>query len=78
MKFSIVEESCFPYAPAKQNCRFELLSAKTLEDARCYAPRNASRTELYKVGPAYSFKNETDIMIEIQKQGPVQGIIYHF
>lgn len=28
---------------------------------------------LYKMGPAYSLNNETDIMWEIYNYGPVQG-----
>lgn len=28
---------------------------------------------MYRVGPAYSLNNETDIMIEIMESGPVQG-----
>lgn len=31
------------------------------------------RTEKYRVAPAYRLGNETDIMYEIYKSGPVQG-----
>lgn len=72
--FSLVEEECFPYESGKQSCPHSYLRAKTLDEANCHARRNVSRIEFYKVGPAYSLRNETDIMIEIYKFGPVQGI----
>lgn len=35
--------------------------------------RHLKKTNKYKVGPAYRLGNETDIMYEIMKSGPVQG-----
>lgn len=39
----------------------------------CQLPTKVPRDHLYRVGPAYSLNNETDIMIEIFESGPVQG-----
>lgn len=39
------------------------------------AIRSDGRDALYKMGPAYSLNNETDIMWEIFHYGPVQGEI---
>lgn len=41
----------------------------------CQLPTKVPRDHLYRVGPAYSLNNETDIMIEIFESGPVQGKI---
>lgn len=41
----------------------------------CELPSKVPRDHLYRVGPAYSLNNETDIMIEIFESGPVQGKI---
>jgi hypothetical protein len=41
---------------------------------QCDLPFNGRET-LYKMGPAYSLNNETDIMWEIYHYGPVQGEI---
>lgn len=41
----------------------------------CELPTKVPRDHLYRVGPAYSLNNETDIMIEIFESGPVQGKI---
>lgn len=35
--------------------------------------RDNEKDSLYKMGPAYSLNNETDIMWEIYHYGPVQG-----
>lgn len=39
----------------------------------CQLPTKVPRDHLYRVGPAYSLNNETDIMIEIFESGPVQA-----
>jgi hypothetical protein len=36
-------------------------------------PTKVDRTDFYKMGPAYSLRNETDIKYEIFHYGPVQG-----
>lgn len=41
----------------------------------CKLPSN-QRESLYKMGPAYSLNNETDIMWEISTYGPVQGLLF--
>lgn len=35
--------------------------------------RRPSKSELYRVGPAYRLSGEQDIMHEIMESGPVQG-----
>lgn len=66
----MVDEECFPYRGEKVQCtipkRGNLLS-------KCKPPPNPYRTEKYRVAPAYRLGNETDIMYEIMKSGPVQG-----
>lgn len=46
-----------------------------LETIGCNLPSKVPRKTLYKVGPAYSLRNETDIMTEIFKYGPVQATL---
>lgn len=44
---------------------------------QCSVPDNRQSEALYKMGPAYSLNNETDIMWEIYNYGPVQGKIFY-
>lgn len=39
----------------------------------CRPPTKVNRKSRYRVGPAYKLGNETDIMYEIIRSGPVQG-----
>jgi hypothetical protein len=68
--FSLVEERCYPYQYRNEKCRIR--SFTNLITAYC-APRRGSRTELYKIDAIYTLRSESDIMIEIYKNGPVQG-----
>lgn len=71
--FSVVDEDCFPYIAGVNRCKVK--RTDTLQTANCNLPTKVPRKQLYKVGPAYSLNNETDIMIEIYDSGPVQGMI---
>ncbi|KAK9738480.1 Papain family cysteine protease [Popillia japonica] len=70
-KQGIVEEACFPYTGRIETCNRHYLD-------RC-PMRHLKKTNKYKVGPAYRLGNETDIMYEIMKSGPVQATmkVYH-
>lgn len=70
VNFRIVDEACFPYVPSS---RCKIRRTDTLASVGCELPTKVPRHELYRVGPAYSINNETDIMIEIFESGPVQG-----
>lgn len=69
--FRLVDEHCFPYIAASNQCKIR--RSDDLMTAGCTLPTKVPRTDFYKVGPAYALNNETDIMIEIMKSGPVQA-----
>lgn len=69
-----MDESCYPYKARTDNCKLTQSSRK-LSAHGCYQKDNSGRDELYTLGPAYSLKNETDIMAEIFHSGPVQAIM---
>lgn len=68
---SLVDEECFPYSAVPSHCKVQRTS--TLSSIGCQLPTTVPRDHMYRVGPAYSLNNETDIMIEIMESGPVQG-----
>ncbi|XP_029709832.2 uncharacterized peptidase C1-like protein F26E4.3 [Aedes albopictus] len=68
-----VNEECYPYISAHNVCKIR--PSDTLVTANCELPTKVDRTNMYKMGPAFSLNNETDIMIEIKKHGPVQAIM---
>lgn len=68
---SIVDDECFPYIEGTNRCKVH--HSDTLASAGCRQQTKMQRRSLYKMGPAYSLRNETDIMLEIQSSGPVQG-----
>ena len=74
MKFflfcSVADEDCYPYEASVGRCRSK--RNDNLRTLQCQLPNN-HRESFYKMGPAYSLNNETDIMWEIQTYGPVQG-----
>lgn len=72
---SVADEDCYPYEAAVGRCRAKKNS--NLRTMQCEIPSN-NRDSLYKMGPAYSLNNETDIMWEISTYGPVQGDIKFF
>ncbi|CAH0550807.1 unnamed protein product [Brassicogethes aeneus] len=69
-KFGVVDEPCFPYLGKEKTCTIKMRG--DLRRANCAAP-SSGRTQRYKVGPAYKLRNETDIMFDIMKSGPVQA-----
>lgn len=69
--FSLVDDDCFPYIAGSNKCKIR--RSDTLTSVGCQLPTKVPRDQLYRVGPAYSLNNETDIMIEILESGPVQG-----
>ncbi|XP_025835543.1 tubulointerstitial nephritis antigen-like [Agrilus planipennis] len=76
-KFGIVDENCFPYTGQEETCRFP--RKYNLIQSGCVPPFGVNRKEKYKVAPAYRLRNETDIMNDIIKSGPVQATmkVYH-
>ncbi|KAJ8925455.1 hypothetical protein NQ315_009289 [Exocentrus adspersus] len=73
----LVDEDCFPYAAKFEKC---LVKRKgRLLDAGCQPPPYKERKNRYTVTPAYRLGNETDIMYEITRSGPVQATmkVYH-
>ncbi|XP_060518366.1 tubulointerstitial nephritis antigen-like [Cylas formicarius] len=76
-KFGLVDENCFPYVGNTTSCRIRRFG--DLATAGCTAPRYSERTGRYKVGPSYKLGNETDIMYEMMRSGPVQATmkVYH-
>ncbi|XP_056640720.1 tubulointerstitial nephritis antigen-like [Diorhabda sublineata] len=75
--YGLVDEDCFPYVARNERCTIKRRG--TLEAAGCRPPVYSDRRGRYTVGPAYRLGNETDIMYEITKSGPVQATIkvYH-
>ncbi|KAG5882215.1 hypothetical protein JTB14_024726 [Gonioctena quinquepunctata] len=75
--YGLVDEECFPYVGRNEPCIIK--KQGTLARAGCKQPLWADRKLRYSVGPAYRLGNETDIMYEITKSGPVQATIkvYH-
>lgn len=67
----LVDNDCYPYTGVAGHCKVR--RTDTLSSAGCQLPTNVPRDHLYRVGPAYSLNNESDIMIEIFESGPVQG-----
>ncbi|CAO1329683.1 unnamed protein product [Diamesa hyperborea] len=74
-----VDEDCYPYVAKVNTCRVPDKRQSTLRSLGCSLPTKVARTDLYKMGPAYSLNNETDIMAEIYHHGPVQATmrVYH-
>lgn len=70
---SLVDDACFPYSGTTEKCRIPRHG--DLRSAGCDLPVNVERTDKYRTAPAYRLGNETDIMYEIYKSGPVQGIL---
>jgi len=68
----LVDEDCFPYTGKMEYCKVSR-SDKKLSSVGCRLPTNVPRDHLYRVGPAYSLNNESDIMVEIWESGPVQA-----
>lgn len=68
--FSVADEDCYPYEASVGRCRAK--KNDNLRTLQCALPDNR-HDGFYKMGPAYSLNNETDIMFEIFHYGPVQG-----
>lgn len=69
--FRLVDDACYPYKGVSDHCKVR--RSDTLSSAGCELPVTVPRDHLYRVGPAYSLNNESDIMNEIFESGPVQG-----
>ncbi|CAG9855972.1 unnamed protein product [Phyllotreta striolata] len=74
--YGLVDEECFPYVASNTACPFK--KRGSLQQAGC-RPKFSDRVARYTVGPAYRLGNETDIMYEITRSGPVQATmkVYH-
>lgn len=70
-KIGLVDDDCYPYVGESGRCKVR--RSDTLSSVGCQLPTKVPRDHLYRVGPAYSLNNETDIMIEIFESGPVQA-----
>lgn len=70
VRFSVVDEDCYPYEASVGRCRAK--KNDNLRTMQCNVPDDR-HDGLYKMGPAYSLNNETDIRFEIFHYGPVQG-----
>jgi len=73
LDFSVADEDCYPYEALVGRCRAK--KTDNLETLGCKLRENTVQDGLYKMGPAYSLNNETDIMWEIYHYGPVQGLL---
>lgn len=73
----LVDEECFPYEATDKKCTIK--KKGRLLEAGCSAPPYKDRKNRYTVSPAYRLGNETDIMYEITRSGPVQATmkVYH-
>jgi hypothetical protein len=76
-RIGLVDEDCYPYEANVGQCKLQRVT--TLQNEGCKQPDNVNRTELYKMGPAYPLRNETDIQYDIYLYGPVQATmkVYH-
>lgn len=72
-KIGVVDEDCYPYIAAQNVCKIQ--PGDTLVTANCELPGKVNRTDMYRMGPALSLNNETDIMTEIKDRGTVQAIM---
>ena len=72
--YSVADDECYPYQAAVERCLAK--KSDNLRTMGCKLPSN-QRESLYKMGPAYSLNNETDIMWEISTYGPVQGLLFN-
>lgn len=68
---SVADDDCYPYEAEVGRCRHK--KNDNLRTMACSIPASRPTEALYKMGPAYSLNNETDIMWEIFHYGPVQG-----
>ena len=69
--YSVVDEDCFRYSAEQETCKVKRTG--NLANTGCRLPTMVPRKDFYKMGPAYSLRNETDIKYEILHYGPVQG-----
>ncbi|KAL3287518.1 hypothetical protein HHI36_001987 [Cryptolaemus montrouzieri] len=69
-RYGLVDEDCFPYVDHDVLCIIDQYG--DLATSSCTLPPNGRRSK-YVVAPAYRLGNETDIMFEILKSGPVQA-----
>ncbi|KAG5678378.1 hypothetical protein PVAND_008058 [Polypedilum vanderplanki] len=72
-RLGVADEDCYPYEATVGRCRAK--KNDNLRTMQCNLP-STQRESLYKMGPAYSLNNETDIMWEIFHYGPVQATMW--
>uniref|UniRef100_A0A1L8DP85 Putative cysteine proteinase tin-ag n=1 Tax=Nyssomyia neivai TaxID=330878 RepID=A0A1L8DP85_9DIPT len=72
-RIGLANEECYPYEASRSKCRVH--RGADLVSLKCQLPSKVPRQHFYQMGPAYSLNNETDIMAEIQRSGPVQATI---
>lgn len=68
----MVDDECYPYEARRENCKIAHRPRK-LSANGCKGSGESGRDDFFTVGPAYSLKNENDIMAEIFHSGPVQA-----
>uniref|UniRef100_A0A1I8Q6H8 SMB domain-containing protein n=1 Tax=Stomoxys calcitrans TaxID=35570 RepID=A0A1I8Q6H8_STOCA len=71
-KQGVLDENCYPYVGDRETCKV-YHKKRSLSSYGCRPAPGVDRDEFYTVGPAYSIRNETDIMAEIYNSGPVQA-----
>lgn len=69
----VVSDQCFPYEGKNTPCPYKRRGVGKLISATGCLPEFPSRKKFYATGPAYRLGNETDIMEEIYRNGPVQA-----
>lgn len=72
-RYGVADDECYPYEATVGRCRAK--PRDNLRSLQCELPNN-QRDSFYKMGPAYSLNNETDIMWEISTYGPVQATMW--
>lgn len=72
-RLGVADEDCYPYLAKVDRCR--ATKTANLRTMQCEL-QPSGRETLYKMGPAYSLNNETDIMWEIFNYGPVQATMW--
>ncbi|XP_055687453.1 tubulointerstitial nephritis antigen-like [Lutzomyia longipalpis] len=70
-RIGVANDECYPYEASRSKCRVH--RGADLVSLKCQLPSKVPRQHFYQMGPAYSLNNETDIMAEIQRSGPVQA-----
>ncbi|CRL06874.1 CLUMA_CG019566, isoform A [Clunio marinus] len=73
-RYGVADEDCYGYEAEVGRCRVK--KGDNLQTLMCSIPEERAHDGFYKMGPAYSLNNETDIMWEIFHYGPVQATMW--